>query len=296
MDGAANLRFAADFQQDPEDRLAFNRLSGAVFPGLDFEPWYQMGGWDQSARPFALFDGREAAACLLAIEQPFWLEGRRRRTVQLGSVAVAPAWRGRGLARRLMEQALEQCPAEMVFLYANCQAAGFYRHMGFRQAHYYRYSLRGEELEGLTSCEPPLKRLDPMAPGDRARLLELYRLGDMLAEPGLRGAGEGVFLFHCIRGWRHIYELPGWDTLLLFRREWPDVLCGGIWGGQGRGLRELLSAAVGGDCRRMRLGFTPAETAGMDCSLLEEPDTLLFVKGENLFENRRIEIPLTART
>ena len=295
MNGEAGLRFAADFQRQTEKRLAFNRLAGATFPGLDFEPWYQVGGWDKSVRPFALFDGREVAACLLAKEQPFWLEGRQWKTVQLGSVAVAPAWRGKGLARRLMERAMADCPADMVFLYSNEQAAGFYRNMGFRQARYYRYSLSGEELEGVAP-DAPWEKLDPMRPEDRARLLELYRLGDSLAEPGLRGAGEGVFLFHCMRAWRNIYELVGWDALLLLRRRWPNLLCGGIWGGRGRSLREILSAAVGADCLRLSLGFTPIEKSGLLCEPLEEPDTLLFVKGENLFENRRIEIPMTART
>ncbi len=144
--------------------------------------------------------------------------------------------------------------------------------------------------------DAPWEKLDPMRPEDRARLLELYRLGDSLAEPGLRGAGEGVFLFHCMRAWQHIYELVGWDALLLLRRRWPNLLCGGIWGGRGRSLREILSAAVGADCLRLSLGFTPIEKSGLLCEPLEEPDTLLFVKGENLFENRRIEIPMTART
>ena len=296
MDGERSLRFSADFQWEDQDRLAFNRLAGEIFSGLDFEPWFQIGGWDSSVRPFAFFDGREAAACLLAVEQPFWLEGRRYQTVQLGCVAAAPAWRGRGLARRLMEQALESCPADMAFLYANCQAAGFYRHMGFCQAQYYRYRLSGEELDGLAPESPPLKRLDPMRPEDRARLLELYRLGDSLAEPGLRGAGEGVFLFHCMRAWRHIFEIVGWDALVLLRRRYPDLLCGGIWGGQGRSLRELLAAASGSEARHILLGFTPTEKAGLVCEPLEEPDTLLFVKGENLFDHRQIEIPVTART
>lgn len=274
-----------------------NGLADQVFPGLDFEYWYQLGGWQEECHPMAFFqpDG-QAAACLLAIEQKFWLAGRQWNAVQLGAVATAPTWRGQGLGRRLMERTLDRFRgADMIFLYANCQAAGFYRKMGFRQSAYYRHSLPGDRLEGLGAQAPPLKRLDPENPRHRVRLEQLYRQGDW-AEPGCRGDGWGVFLFHCIRGWRqHIYEIPGWDTALLARPQRGGLLCGAILGGQGHPL-PLLLAATGRPYARVGLGFTPADKTGLDCRLLEEPDTLLFVRGENLFETGKLEIPITART
>ncbi len=298
MNKIENLVFASDFQRQDSRRKELNRLAGQVFDGLDFEPWYQLGGWGPETRPFAFFqpDG-QAAACMLAIGQKFWLAGRQWNTVQLGTVATASAWRGQGLGRALMERVLAACQgAEMVYLYANCQAAGFYHKMGFRQARYYRYSLPGQQLAGLESAVPPLRRLDLDNAQHRARLEQLYRQGDLLAEPGCRGDGWGIFLFHCLRGWRrHLYEIPDWDTVLLVRRRGMDLFCGGILGGQGRDLRQLL-AAMGEDYGRVDLGFTPADKTGLDCRLLEEPDTLLFVRGENLFETDKLETPVTSRT
>ena len=70
MNKIENLVFASDFQRQDSRRKELNRLAGQVFDGLDFEPWYQLGGWGPETRPFAFFqpDG-QAAACMLAIGQ-----------------------------------------------------------------------------------------------------------------------------------------------------------------------------------------------------------------------------------
>jgi N-acetylglutamate synthase-like GNAT family acetyltransferase len=52
-------------------------------------------------------------------------------TLELASLAVRPAWRGRGLARRLVEQLLSQSPRP---LYLTCRSSLgiFYGRFGFR--------------------------------------------------------------------------------------------------------------------------------------------------------------------
>lgn len=52
-------------------------------------------------------------------------------TLELASLAVRPAWRGRGLARRLVEQLLSQSPRP---LYLTCRSSlgVFYGKFGFR--------------------------------------------------------------------------------------------------------------------------------------------------------------------
>lgn len=52
-------------------------------------------------------------------------------TLELASLAVGPAWRGRGLARRLVEQLLSQSPRP---LYLTCRSSlgVFYKKFGFR--------------------------------------------------------------------------------------------------------------------------------------------------------------------
>jgi len=52
-------------------------------------------------------------------------------TLELASLAVRPAWRGRGLARRLVEQLLSQSPRPLN-LTCRSSLGGFYEKFGFR--------------------------------------------------------------------------------------------------------------------------------------------------------------------
>ena len=83
-------------------------------------------------------------------------------TLELASLAVRPAWRGRGLARRLVEQLLSQSPRP---LYLTCRSdlESFYRKFGFR-------ALASDELT------PYFRRLQKLA----NTMMKLGRDGETL--------------------------------------------------------------------------------------------------------------------
>ncbi len=73
-------------------------------------------------------------------------DGAPRRYVQLGTVMSDPAFRGRGLSRRLMEKVLADWRGncDMIYLYANDTVLDFYPKFGFERfiEHSQMYSLR----------------------------------------------------------------------------------------------------------------------------------------------------------
>ncbi|MXN63551.1 GNAT family N-acetyltransferase [Stappia sp. GBMRC 2046] len=79
---------------------------------------------------YAEGDGEGAVAAYLRLIHP---EGEK--PVKLGRIVVAPAWRGTGLGRRLMEAGLEKAqslyPGRPVFLSAQAQVVRFYGTHGF---------------------------------------------------------------------------------------------------------------------------------------------------------------------
>ncbi|MFZ5857896.1 MAG: GNAT family N-acetyltransferase [Chloroflexota bacterium] len=83
-------------------------------------------------------------------------------TLELASLAVRPAWRGRGLARRLVEQLLSQSPRP---LYLTCRSGleSFYEKFGFR-------TLAADELT------PYFRRLQKLA----SAMMGLFRDGESL--------------------------------------------------------------------------------------------------------------------
>jgi N-acetylglutamate synthase-like GNAT family acetyltransferase len=83
-------------------------------------------------------------------------------TLELASLAVGPAWRGLGLARRLVEQLLSESPRP---IYLTCRSGlePFYQKFGFR-------SLAADELT------PYFRRLQKLA----GAMMGLFRDGETL--------------------------------------------------------------------------------------------------------------------
>lgn len=97
----------------------------------------------------------ELAACIQA-------KPHADGTLELASLAVRPAWRGRGLARRLVEGLLSQSPRP---IYLTCRSGleSFYQKFGFR-------TLAADELT------PYFRRLQKLA----NKMMGIFREGDTL--------------------------------------------------------------------------------------------------------------------
>ena len=95
-------------------RTAFFALARQIFD-LDFAPWFADGYWGARYLPYTLFDGETAVSNVSVSLMDTVFDGRARRYIQIGTVMTAPAYRGRGLCRFLMESVLRkwrgQCDA-----------------------------------------------------------------------------------------------------------------------------------------------------------------------------------------
>lgn len=113
----------------PVARLLSHAFAG---PLEKSEEWLRAGGL---AHARVLREGAGPAACLMRLPMGQFFGGRSVPMVGVAGVAVGPESRGRGLARRIMQEALRELAGEGVALsglYASTQ--GLYRQVGFEQA------------------------------------------------------------------------------------------------------------------------------------------------------------------
>ena len=101
------LQFSKQVRHSAALRAAYNALTQETY-GFSFEPWYQAGYWGDAHVPYTLFDGGRAVSNVSVNRMELLLDGQARSCVQLGTVMTGPAYRGRGLSRRLVEVVLAE--------------------------------------------------------------------------------------------------------------------------------------------------------------------------------------------
>ena len=290
-----SLEYCCAYRDCKPRRAAFNRLAEETF-ALQFEPWYRQGFWQDTYQPYTLFDGDFAAANVSASMMEFWHRGQALHCVQLGTVMTAPAYRGRGLSRFLIEQVLAQWQGrcDFIYLYANDSVLGFYPRFGFRTA------LEYEDVGFLPGGQgTSVRRLKPDREEDRAVLLRCLRqYGNPFSTLSLT-RGEELLMFYAIGPFcDHFWYIESCDTVVVAVREGGTLFCEELFAPAGAVLEDILHALAGPEPCSVRFGFSLRETLGAEKGLLQEEDTTLFILApeETIFERERLRFPLLSHT
>lgn len=100
------LAYITNCHHDGGLRESYYAYTREVF-GFDLGAWHDKGYWDDRYVPHSLIDGEQVVANVSASLMILQINGKDVPAVQLGSVGVLPQYRGRGLARTLMERVLD---------------------------------------------------------------------------------------------------------------------------------------------------------------------------------------------
>ncbi len=285
--GGRAYRYCDGVLGDDEALRGFEALAKEVF-NLDFAPWRKAGWWGGDYVPHLLMDEGRAAANVSANRIRALRRGRELRLIQLGTVMTHPACRGRGLARRLMEDVLEKYrDCDGFYLYANDSVLDFYPKFGFVPAEEWEY---GREIK---KSSVPARALDVEDERDRALLIGKYlTFGN--PRSALRVDGNtGLLMFYCGRFLKDcVYEIPALDAVAVAEHDGGQMLCHDVFGG-GAPLGEILSALARPETKTAVLGFTPLDAEGFTARPRREADTTLFVRGAaaDLFAQDRLMFP-----
>lgn len=267
-----NFVIHQNVREDAELREGFFDLARQVF-GLDFDSWYQAGWWTDRYLPHLLTVDGQAAANVSVNLIDTQRCGAPRRYIQLGTVMTAPAFRGRGLGRRVMEAVLDQWRdrCDGMYLYANDGALDFYPKFGFRPAQEYLH------IRPLEGGRDGTEALDVGAPAGLALLRSHYAMGNPFSALPMAD-NFGLLMFYCgsfLKGC--VWFVPEQDAVVIAERRGNELLCHDIFCPPGRDLEAILLAAAGPETERAALGFTPLDTSRWAVQPLCEEDTALFV-------------------
>src|SRR5688572_12640916 len=122
-----DLQFRKIGPQDTEWQEAFHRYIQRVFPRVSFRQWCEYGGWTDDYAALALTSGSEIVANASLQRMNVIVDGHALTGWQLGAVGTIPEWRGRGLQRQILSQAMQMPQtAGLMFLFSNPRVVDFY--------------------------------------------------------------------------------------------------------------------------------------------------------------------------
>ena len=143
-----------DYKHNEIYRKSFNQLAMDTF-GIDFEPWYQQGFWNENYICYSFLQGERVVANVSMNKMNLTMAGKTQRAVQIGTVMTAPEHRRQGLALRLMKEIFKDYDDTygLYFLAAEESAKDFYAKCGYVPFNEYKFTI---DVRDYSRLETPL--------------------------------------------------------------------------------------------------------------------------------------------
>ncbi len=285
------LSFRENYWDVPELKAEFVRFLHREL-GLELSLWDRSGFWDAHYRPFSLFFGDTLVSnvCVYSLEMS--VAGRNCRVAQISAVATQPEFRRKGLARQLMQRAMDWArdQHDCFFLFADDDAHAFYKACGFRLTPEYKARI---SVAGAVA-RPGAKKLDMQRTDHRelAYRLASHRVpvSDVL---GVRN--DKLLMFWCLYHLRdHIYHIPDLDALVLFKRDGGLVTVFDIVGTRLPTFADLHPYLGDPQDRAVEFLFMVDKLGLRECDQVEVDGNGTHVCGQFPLEGTRFVFPFTA--
>ncbi|CAN5260375.1 hypothetical protein BH24GEM2_BH24GEM2_08490 [soil metagenome] len=211
--------------------------------------------WHAVSTPFVRFAAETAIAHVGVIPVPLEVAGEAVEMAGIHAVCTRAAYRGRGLSRTLMEEALAYCDARFPAAFLTTEEPDLYTRYGFRLI---PQQIFVSELAPSAAGEVP-RRLSLDDAADRALLERLLATRNAVSQVlGTREPGWlfkiNVSLWSAIAG--HIHYLEELDCAVVYRIERGTLRIYDLVATELPPLMELV-ARIGQDAERLELFFTP---------------------------------------
>lgn len=271
------MQLVKDYRDHKELRDSFNELAEKVF-GLNFENWYQNGFWKDNYNPYSIVVDGKVVANVSVNKCNMEYNGSVLQLIQLGTVMTDPAYRGKGYARFLMEEIMNEYEDKVdgIYLYANDSVLDFYPKFGFARRKEFQYR------KSVTNHTNDVTELIPMhTPKDWDKLVAIMKKKPQQGNMIMTG-NEGLFMFYLSQFMtENVYYIEDGDTYVVAEVDEDSLMIHAVFGEMSL---EKVIASFGEKIKKVVLFFTPVDATGYEEETVNVDDTTFFVKGK-VFEN-----------
>ncbi len=250
------MELVSNYMRDDTLRHALNELTKKTF-GFDFEGWVTGGYFEGDYIPYSFLENGKIVSNVSANRMCFLQNGKKKNYIQIGTVMTDEAYRGRGLAKKLMDHVVKQYEdtCDGFYLFGALSAVGFYQKTAFMEGIQYRYSVKdefcGRKLTGGLFI--------PVDPSDQ-QMKQKYM--DMVRHSAVNSSMEqinkfGLQMFYTA-DMENVYYAGDMDCFIVAEMEEDALLLQSVICENKVTLLDVLQR-VRGEYHKCRLGFTPGQ-------------------------------------
>ncbi len=254
-----SFKMIHDYKHNDAYRASFNQLAKLVF-GIDFDPWYNAGYWDDNYVCFSYLDDDKVVANVSISRLNMTVKGKPQRAIQVSTVMTHPDYRGKGLAGRLVRAALEHNAGtyDLAYLFANPSVLEFYPRFGFKRVQQNQFSA---EVLQLSPAVTQPRKLDLSSPADLETLLRLTNQRVPVSQTIGVSDDQWLLMFYCTMVFgRHLHYLPELDAAVIYRQEDNVLHLIDIFSTKPFDVDEIIGAILPAGVKTIKFHFTPEGT------------------------------------
>jgi GNAT superfamily N-acetyltransferase len=285
------LKMISDYKENEVYRQSFNELAKSVFC-IDFESMYQTGFWKDRYICYSYIDGDRVVSNVSVNKIDLIINGISKKAIQLGTVMTDPDYRGKGLARKLIETIINhyEDKCEMFYLFANESVLDFYPKFGFKLQKEYVYHTVVNCKLGKTNTT---RKLNVENAEDLELIKRMAKERIRLSNKFATENTEGILGWYCLNVFSNcIYYIKDLDAIVIYDIEDGKINLYDVLSRKELLLEEIINQIAGIGKWKVSLNFTPDfKDADLVCEEAECNE--LFIRGGQFPD--KVTHPITAR-
>ncbi len=283
------MELIKDYMRDDAKRHMLNDLTKKTF-GFTFESWVTNGYFEGDYIPYSFVEDGKLISNVSANIMNFNQNGRAVSYIQIGTVMTDKEYRNQGLARRLIEQVIEEYKdkCDGIYLFGNLSAVGFYNKTGFKESVQYSYSLKKDELLKLKEQSQSKSQDERFVKVDQADLSIKEKYMDYVRNSAVNSALEqsnkfGLQMFYTAN-MKNVYYSKDLDCFIVLCKSGDAIELTSVIAREQIPLDKVISQ-IKLDYKELKLGFAPSRDAMEMFDISEfdgEEDYRFFIMGDGL--------------
>lgn len=281
--------YITGFKDDDELRASFNELTENTF-GFNFVDFYENGFWGDKYIPCSVMDRGRIVANVSVNLMDFYVDGIKKRYIQLGTVMTDREYRGQGLSRYIMERVVSEYKDkfEAMYLFANDRVTDFYPKFGFVRAKEYCCS-RNVDFTGMKRTIGKVNMEDKE---ERKKLLDTVE--KIFPNDRLTMDNYGLYGFYLTGPMKDmVYYCGSQDAYAVVEIQDYTLLLHQVIADHKVDIERVIES-FGEGIHKVVLGFPPIDDGGYEKNIYMPEYTNLFILGDGLdiIEKNRLMFPI----